>query len=358
MTSKSGSHQHLVFLLGAGASYGHLRDPGGGKTPPIMSAFLSSAVRLGILTEQGFPELARECIARGKGPDLLESCGNLERAGTNLESFLISISNDVWTLQLSRFFLFQFLGEYSKNPLNDDSAYVLLADYIKEHRGAVQGIISLNYDTLCESALSSRGVQFNYALAQNIDRGLLFLKPHGSVNFRFPIGKGFIRINVANWPSFLERHGAFIETINFRGRPVESYKPSFSFEQDFLTSTLSVGDRRLEYIPALVPPLGLQKHYDQFDSYGSIWNKIGALLKQTEVFVVIGSAMNKEDTKLWDVVKRNLPKTSLIRIVSSCLSEAQTVKNKFKKRGFKRVVPVDVLGFHEYAKRWLERGTV
>jgi len=192
----------------------------------------------------------------------------------------------------------------------------------------------------------------------NGDEGLLYLKPHGSVNFRFPIARGFIGIKVADWPSFLKSHNAIIETNTFSGQWVETYEPRFSFEKDFLTDTSVVQNRKLEYIPALVPPLGRQKYHEQFDSYRVIWDTIDRLFRQTDELIVIGSAMNNEEFKLWDSLKRNLPKTSLIKIVGSSLSGARTVEERFNKHDFNRVVSLDVAGFYEYAELYLEAGAL
>lgn len=63
---------------------------------------------------------------------------------------------------------------------------------------------------------------------------------------------------------------------------------------------------------------------------------------------MIGSAMNDEEFKLWDSLINNLPKESLVKIVGSSLSGAQKVGEKFNKRGFNRVSPLDVAGFYQY----------
>lgn len=255
MREKANPQKHRIsFLLGAGASYGHLITHSEGQTPPIMSNFLSVAVRQGILTEREFPELAEEIKKRCRKSDLFQSCTDLESSGVTLESFLSSIE-DIWVLQLSRFFLYRYLGEFCSPTIDNSSAYLTLARYVEEHIKDVGGIISLNYDTLCEAALASTGVRVNYVLAPNNGGGLPCIKPHGSVNFRFPIARGFIGINVADWSSFLKAHNAIIETNRFSGQWVETYQPTFSFERDFLTHTPETKNRKLEYIPALVPPL-------------------------------------------------------------------------------------------------------
>jgi hypothetical protein len=350
---KTNHGPRVSFLLGAGASYGHIIARN--QTPQVMSNFLSKAVSQGLLTEQEFPELAQEIIIRGGEHDLFQACVNLEKSGTTLESFLGSIS-DLWTLQLSRFFLYRYLGEFCKHSLVEDSAYRKLAKYIKAHIGNVVGIVSLNYETLCEVALASVGIRVSYALTPDSERGLLFLKPHGSVNFRFPIARGFIGINVADWPSFLRAHNSIIETNRFSGQWVESYQPSFSFERDFLTPAEKPQNRKLEYIPALVPPLGRRKYHDQFDSYQLIWRAIEQLFKRTDELIVIGSAMNEEEFKLWDCLEENLPKVSSVKIVDSSLSRAWEVVDRFKKHGFGKLIPEDVAGFYEYASLYLEAG--
>ncbi len=65
--------------------------------------------------------------------------------------------------------------------------------------------------------------------------------------------------------------------------------------------------------------------------------------------------MNEEEFKLWDSVNQCFAKNSVIKIVNS-RSGARTVKDKFMMRGFNRVLAVDVDGFYEYGKLYLEVG--
>ena len=182
------------------------------------------------------------------------------------------------------------------------------------------------------------------------------MKPHGSVNFRFPMGKGFISFPVADWPSFLGSHNAIIETNRFSGQWVEDYQPNFSFERDFLAD--ASGTRILYYIPAMVPPLGRRKYHEQFESHQLIWGNVNSLLKRTAVLIVLGSALNDEEFKLWDGLDNHLSKNSQIRIVCANFAEAKKVEARLIQHQFKRIVPLDVAGFDEYAKRYLEAGSL
>jgi hypothetical protein len=342
--------------MGAGASFGHLELPNE-DTPPLLSNFLSRSVKKGVLNHSDFPELVDECLSQGEDNDLNTACLNMEKKHFNFESFL-SKTNDLWTLQLSRFFIYKFLGNYCKLGINKNSAYQILADFMRKKIYSINGVINLNYDTLFESALISNGIQVNYSLNYNLVDKFFVLKPHGSVNFRFPLSRGFIKMNVGDWQEFLKMHNSIIETNRFSGQWIETYDPTFNFETDFLTNTLDKKDRILNYIPALIPPLGEKKYYEQFDSYEIIWDSISSILMQTNTLVIIGCNMNKEDTRLWEVINNNLSKDSKIKIISSSYTSADKIGKQLNSQGFKEVFPSETTGFYDYAKQLLETGNI
>jgi hypothetical protein len=56
--SAQSQYDGVIFLLGAGASYGHESMPGR-DTPPLMNVFLRGAVINNVLDEVDFPQLAQ-----------------------------------------------------------------------------------------------------------------------------------------------------------------------------------------------------------------------------------------------------------------------------------------------------------
>lgn len=337
-------NQKITFLLGAGASHGHL--PTGCKTPPIMNNFFSSSVTDHILTKKDFPALADYiCHQSNNTETLFESCKSVE-SHWNLENFLGNV-NDGWILHLGLFYIVKYLGYFCNQPISNESAYLLLANYIKSYQEKMGGIINLNYDILCDQALKKCDVQTNYGFSEEKSSTLIHTKPHGSLNFRFHYSR-IVRMDCNSWQDFVSRKNKTILGIKVNGIPIEFYEPKFDFKKDFLNKGI------LKYIPTIVMPIGKNKKY-QFDTYSSIWGAIQSILNQTTELIVIGCAINDDDTLLWQHLN-NLKKTTIIKIVSKSKKDAETIALKFFNKNFKNVISVDVNGFYEYARNYLSKG--
>lgn len=334
----------ITFILGAGASYGHILN--NIKTPPVMNKFLSFSVKDNILTIEEFPELVNHIQQLAPSKNLLEASKLIE-SNSNLENFLGNV-NDPWILHLGLFYIIRYLGTFCNQSLFPDSGYLHLAKYVRENQKNVNGIINLNYDTLFDQVLNKFDIQFNYAFQGDQSKKLPYIKPHGSLNFRF-LYRSFISLPCKDWQEFISKRNSTILTNRFSGRQIEAYEPTFDFEKDFCIEGI------LKYIPAIVMPIGINKDYFQFDDYFSMWNETQKIMKETSELVVIGCAMNYEDEKLWQSLN-NLNRNTMIKIVSSDQNTAEVVADKFIKRNFKNTVPIEVSGFFEYAKNYLSKG--
>ena len=102
--------EKITFLLGAGASFGHISNQA--KTPLIMNKFLSSSVKDCVLTEDEFPELAQHLQQSAPDENLFQACQSIE-SSSNLEDFLGKV-NDLWVLHLGLFYIYRYLGLANK----------------------------------------------------------------------------------------------------------------------------------------------------------------------------------------------------------------------------------------------------
>jgi len=390
-TTMESNKSKTLFLLGAGASYGHREEPGP-DTPPLAKDFLVEACRQGVLNSKDFPQLASQIIDKSGKTDLLDGCEALRQMGQTIELFLDSVqktskdtaaderartqSLEQWrrgaishkesfeyprptfvanfALESGRFFIQSFIGRFCKADIDEGSAYRWLSRFIGSHMENVAGVMTLNYDTICESALRAEDVEYDYNLTVQSHQALPFLKPHGSTNFRFSM-KGIASLgNATNWQGYVTYANSIIEGLrDFRpNMQIEVYQPKYSLESDFWVEK----NKPMSHFPVLVPPL-VEKRYDQVYSYNYIWAKLKQLLAETDSLVVIGCRMHPNETRLWQYLGQHLGPETTITIVGSSSSGLSEVEGEFRQQGFKNVSPLHrVNGFYDYALRYLGNG--
>lgn len=201
----------ITFLLGAGASFGHLAK--GEKTPPMMNNFLSSSIKDGILTKEEFPELVQEIQKHAPSELLLSACQSVEKE-SNLEDFLGSV-DETRVLELGRFYIHRYLGQFCNNSISNSSAYVKLANYIKNNLTRISGVINLNYDTVFDNALKNAHINIDYGLSNKKSMAdLLYIKPHGSLNFRYFFGE-YNEYPCCSWEQYIKKKETlFLQMLN------------------------------------------------------------------------------------------------------------------------------------------------
>lgn len=332
-----------TFLLGAGASFGHQEQDE--DSPPLLNRFLSRAAIQNCLTLQRFPALSKACVDESQMNDLQDACTYLEATGRNIESFLET--GGYGAKEEAYFFVHEYIGRFCRPPLPENSAYRTLARYVESHQNSVGGVISLNYDILGDLALSKYDPStLNYCLKKSKDKKFLYLKPHGSVNFRLSISNG-IDAPFGTWDAFTAAKVYFIAKNRITGRPFDLFVPEFDLDRDFFDG------RSLNYLPGLLPPFGSRKDYEQFSGFRRIWDEVRRLLQRTSQLTVIGCAMNASDVALWKVIENNLPEKSQIRVIGKDHADAINIGMKFDTRGFKNCCAMDCNGFLDYATNYL-----
>lgn len=391
-TAREGEAKTL-FLLGAGASYGHRESPGA-DTPPLMRDFLPEAAVSGDLNDVDFPQLALEIRYMSGEPDLLKGCQAL-RDKTDLEAFLDllrqcsqdehkqdalreiqsemhkqmrregrstreyldechRLPNPDFALETSRYLIQSFIGRYCMTPMAEGSAYAQLAKFVKKHADCVTGILTLNYDTLCEKALDSEGIGYHYSFSAVHQGSLCLLKPHGSVNFRYPIGRLMVMDTARDWRGYIRSANTTIQNATIRGfgPQAEVYCPKFSLQDDFWTGP----DQPIGYMPMLVQPFK-DKLYDQLPDLAMIWRGVEEALARTDRLVVVGCRMRPSEARLWDRIRKYLKSQATIRIVDCGDKALVEVEEVFRTHGFVNTQPLHgVKGFHAYALDYLGAG--
>lgn len=332
-----------LFILGAGASYGHASN--NAPSPPIMKNFLSKSVEEKYLDENIFPALTKYIKDQGNNKDLLKACQEIEKK-SNVEEFFGAVE-DLWVLHLGLFYIYRFLGKYCKNHINSNSAYCKLAKYIKNNQTNVIGVINLNYDTLFDNALKRLNIESNYGFQNGNVETLLHIKPHGSLNFRF-LYEHYIKIPCQNWQKFLRQKNCAFLTNKFHGIQIKLYEPTFDLNIDFFN------DGVYKYFPCILMPIGKNKDYFQFDSYEKMWKKIDDILSIYTVVISIGCHFNDEDEMLWNRLK-NLNNTAAIKIVASNDNSARQIAEKFGQKQFLSAEAINANGFVDYANNYLSK---
>jgi len=372
----------ILFLLGAGASYGHRECPPASDTPPLMKDFLAEAASDGNLNENDFPQLTSIIKLVGMSEDLATACkylGGREIGFEDLLTFLAAIpstglqnlqdqarekgdkiatryyhgllSDASFALDTTRFFIQTFMGKFCRNVPDDSSAYRMLANFIKRNLGNVVGILTLNYDTIFEHALESEGIPYDYNLTTAKLHCLPVLKPHGSINFRLPL-TGLIQMVgfAGNWESYVKSQNSMLETFTLHGsKPeVEVYSPSYILQEDFFGGQEKV----FSHIPVTVQPL-VDKKYDQLDSYYHIWDKFREILTGVDTLIVIGCRMHPDETRLWSYLRQYLSRTTDIRIIVNSKTDFSEINDRFRREEFTHVYPLTTQGFYEYGSQYL-----
>lgn len=320
------------FLLGAGASYGYSDAKEGVLSPPMGGELFSRGEQLGLLNHGKFPNLDRVYS------NYVDKYGrdNLDVEDVMIKSFSDDSRWPAGELMYYIYELFRFYALDYDHFIHTDN-YQKLAElfYTEEY-----DVISINYDTLFEQALSTKGLSVEYNLYSDTVnkpkdskefRGsseddqeepyINMAKIHGSINWENPIAIPHIIRKQRNIESkehlmSLITHmyaGSFHKNIA-DGIPTE-LRP-FGLErvqrQSYL-ELLLVG----EYVSqtGIIPPVGSEKKYDHFAELKSVHESAKQMLQDASELVVIGSRLREQDGMLHRLIGENLDPNAEITLV-------------------------------------------
>jgi hypothetical protein len=320
------------FILGAGASFGYDETLIDIEKPPLTRDVFRRGHQLGFLTSASYPRLYDRLLfylnnhlglalkEPTVGIDAEEFLGWLaeeferrsqplsqpvqdDKERTRLFQELNSVQG---ALGEAWYFLFELIRHYSISYKPRFDAYRRLAlHYFDSPYSAV----SLNYDTIFESAILSAGLTFSY-----FDRTPLTIplaKVHGSVSWLNPIGRG-IAVGGLTSSNVLQTVAPFIYSnrINMeRPRFLDIRALHNTRVKDLLRSGTDYDE------PILLPPIGSHKDYEKVELYRQIWAFAERMIAEATELVFVGTTLRKQDVRLCQAIGKNLKEGTKVVIV-------------------------------------------
>lgn len=295
------------YILGAGASFGYNTDLPWIQRPPLTNEFFIKGTRLGILTEDRFPGLVRG-INQYIEAELPNSDIELTDWQQDIEEVLDWIVvrfEDVYdaddydtateaqqTLSEAFYFVFELLRYYTSNYYPRADAYRRLA--LHRHQEPYS-VVTLNYDTLFETALQSLSIGYDYFGGSQIGN-VAVSKLHGSINWMNPVP-----VSVSE-NDFSERvrhvYSNRFHTQEMFNLPLNTL-PRITY-RDLAKS----GDNIVE--PAVVPPIAVKEEVDKVAAYEPVWDLAANLLQSASELIVIGCSLREGDQKFIELLENSL----------------------------------------------------
>jgi hypothetical protein len=313
-----------VFLLGAGASYGHDETLSLAEHPPLMTGLWAAAEERGLLADPNFSDVvaALEVYLStvqpvSAGPRTLD----VEKFLGWLQERFIQLTTTITTdpvrtdrqelretqcgLSKSYYLVFELFRTY-RIPSPESSAYCRLAELAKIRQCA---LITLNYDCLAEIAFEKTNSPYFYAgLEQPRAPSTPIIKLHGSVNWWNWFG-GAIALGGASGFSDI------VQSIHSNRAWLKKVKviPIQQLAETRYDKLVRSPNDYSE--PVVIPPLELYKDYMKVNVYGNVWGQACAVLQRCAEVVVIGCSIRPQDDNLCSLLSKALPTGSRIVVV-------------------------------------------
>jgi hypothetical protein len=327
-----------TYILGAGASYGFDESLSKELRPPLTTEFFFKGTKLGIFSEQDFPDLFTTFKKYLKNENLSEEMCDIEKFLQYLADNFIStkpqkpddfkrIRQLQRALSQSFYFIYQLFRYYAFFYTPKFDSYRRLA---LNYNNCKYGIITLNYDILFELALRSVNLNYHYFVGPHYPKSVPVAKIHGSINWINSCKGGIAYENIGK---------DIFQTVT---QPIYSNKfylspmmvlPLDGVKDVSYTDLIRSGSDYDE--PALIPPLANYKDYEKVERYKEVWQFAESILRETSELIVIGCSVRKEDIKFRDLIKDSLKNDIPITIVSpgqkNVMEELKSLgKTKFK----------------------------
>jgi len=308
-----------TYIFGAGASYGYDESLPKELWPPLTTEFFSKGTKLGIFSEEDFPDLFTTLKEYLKNENLSEQGCDIEKFLQYLADNFISTkpqkSDDFKRVQQlqsalsqSFYFIYQLFRHYAFFYTPKFDSYRRIAFY---YNNCKYGVITLNYDILFELALRSVNLNYHYFVGPHYPKSVPVVKVHGSINWINSCKGGIVYENTGK--NIFQTVTQSIYSNKFWLSPMvvlplDGVK-DISYT-DFVRSGLDYDE------PALIPPLANYKDYKKIERYKEIWQFAESILQETSELIVIGCSIRKEDIKFRDLIKDTLKNDIPITIVS------------------------------------------
>ena len=206
------------------------------------------------------------------------------------------------------YFAFELLRDYCGDHRSRRDNYAALSD---SWRSDPFSVLTLNYDVLLELSIERSGG--SWAQPPFTDgQGIPVVKVHGSVNWFNPGVGAFAFPNAQGWVDLFKQVAQFACLTPIWNRPLRIVRPR-DVPKVLLTDLVrSATDYDL---PALLPPLGPHKDYDQVQAYRDVWTQARHYLSLANKVVVIGSRIRAADSKLRQTLRESVhPGTTFVLV--------------------------------------------
>lgn len=313
------------YILGAGASEWYSDSLPSDRRPPSSQHIFKRAHELEILNEDDFPELC-EAIAEDRGISTSLESADSDELEMDIEAFLgrleqrhrlkgEHLSGALGQCNFVLYELFRTFQKYYDLGLNN---YTRLVRYQHENP---YNIISLNYDTLVEMALITSGLEFDYQqYGSTPPETVNIAKIHGSVNFLVDLSQ-----NIPADPLKMSEVAKFHFSNKFGEKSVKNRILSLNDVAHTRHEDLLVS-REEYYTPALIPPIGDNKPYEQFGIFSYMRQSAKEMISDAEEIVIIGSSVREEDTVLHDIFSNVGMREVDVKVV--CGSQSEEVADR------------------------------
>lgn len=342
------------YILGAGASFGYDDSILFELRPPLTNEFFVQGHRLGIFTEQSFPDLfvsIKEFL--GINGDIQKR----QQLECDIEKLLDWLANEFYksaplsTVDFKRinyvqralsqafYFIYELFRHYSLVYTPKFDNYRRLALH---YHACKYSIITLNYDILFELAAQSVNLNTHYSLGPHYPKSIPIAKIHGSINWLNSC-KGGIAFGGLGNDSFFEIITPIFSNKIHMGPmmvlPLAAIR-DISY-RDFVRSGVDYDE------PAIVPPLAGYKDYDKIKDYSNIWAFAESMLRETTELVIIGCSIRPEDAKFNELLQKAVSGKVSITIVDK---SPDKVIDNIKKVFMKPIIDKTFTSFTDYAK--------
>lgn len=299
------------YLLGAGASYGCNPALADDDRPPTGVSFMDNRRAEYLLKEERYSALSELWHgSRGRlfRPKDVEDV--LSAAADSMDGYggasnwrdpegrrtRISLQDALGEFY---YFAFELLRDFGAVDQGEFDNYRALAESWPSDPFSV---LTLNYDVLLELAIERSGL--SWVQSPGIDpRAIPISKVHGSVNWFNPCAGG-VSFGGAPFSAQLFRNVARLAYSNkIWTRPLRVISPA---EVPRVTIQTLVRNGSDYDHPALLPPFGSHKDYEQVRVFQEVWRRASDHLSSAKRIVIIGSRLRALDWKLREVLVRSV----------------------------------------------------
>ena len=316
MTNK----KKVVFVFGAGASYGAYAKQAKVKTPPLTATvFNEHRILQGATKANALISLMKQAKAElGKSFDFEKSLAKLVKSKTPERlTQLMDLRYQIHSIIQQGAF-----GGYASTPRQSLSLYEDLWFRVKEYFDSIEvRFINVNYDTILEKGIAdSEGIfeDFNAYIANNDWK---LYHPHGNISWGYKIPKNIQSATQSKWSR--ESILGLAPSTEISDLELEKSKTPFPGEPYLLQEGL---------IPAIALPLAGSYEKELFVSPDSHIQDMKDECGSPDILVLIG--WRALDEHILEILNNGEIRTKEVHIVSGSIEGAKEIQKTLEKSNF------------------------